>query len=197
MSFSPQNAAPLYIDSDYMVVMAQLRNASNPGTFILAPNRGPVLGLACSDYHPMIAAAAADGGLTVSSAATGFFRRKGVGLFYVRLYEVDYDENMASEASDPSTGGGGRRLKGTVRVTDAFHPDHSTIEATNKRKDENRDDCAVKTAAWDREVGLHRACWQNSNGIRNAGWLASGGYAGIVRVEEVRGTKLWRHEVRR
>lgn len=191
MSFSPQNAAPLYIDSDYMVVMAQLRNASNPGTFILAPNRGPVLGLACSDYHPMIAAAAADGGLTVSSAATGFFRRKGVGLFYVRLYEVDYDENMG--ASD----GDGRRLKGTIRVTDAFHPDHSTIEATNKRKDENRDDCAVKTAAWDREVGLHRACWQNSNGIRNAGWLASGGYAGIVRVEEVRGTKLWRHEVRR
>lgn len=87
--------------------------------------------------------------------------------------------------------------EGVIRISDSFMPDHSTIEATNKRKDENRDDCAVKTAAWDREVGLHRACWQNSNGIRNAGWLASGGYAGIVRVEEVRGTKLWRHEVRR
>lgn len=204
MSFSPQNAAPLYIDSDYMVVMAQLRNASNPGTFILAPNRGPVLGLACSDYHPMVAAAAADGGLTVSSAATGFFRRKGVGLFYVRLYEVDYDAKAgASAVSEANAGGasgagnGSKKLPGTLRVVDAFHPDHSTIEATNKRKDENRDDCAVKTAAWDREVGLHRAAWQNGNGIAHAGWLASGGYAGIVRVEEVRGARLWPHEVRR
>ncbi|EKD05126.1 hypothetical protein A1Q2_00592 [Trichosporon asahii var. asahii CBS 8904] len=186
VSWSPQNAAPLYIDSDYMVVMAQLRNASNPGTFILAPNRGPVLGLGCSDYHPMVAAAAADGGLTISSAATGFFRRKGVGLFYVRLYEVDYDEKIDT---DPE-----RTLKGTIRITDAFLPDHSTIEATNKRKDENRDDAAVKTAAWDREVGLHRAVWQNANGIKHAGWLASGGYAGIVRIEEVRGARLWPHE---
>lgn len=227
MSFSPQNAAPLYIDSDYMVVMAQLRNASNPGTFILAPNRGPVLGLACSDYHPMVAAAAADGGLTISSAATGFFRRKGVGLFYVRLYEVDYDERLREGRAEPTSAGAGadtagdsgdagdngnaggtgsntdaaaasgssdRWLPGTLRIIDAYQPEHSTIEATNKRKEENRDDTAVKTAAWDREVGLHRAVWQNVNGIRNAGWLASGGYAGIVRVEEVRGTELWRHE---
>lgn len=215
-----------------MVVMAQLRSASSPGTFILAPNRAPVLSLACSEYHPMVAAAAADGALTLSSAATGFFRRKGVGLFFLRLYEVDWAER--SEATPHAGGEGGAEggveggaeggaggaehsgehgeqhprevdsgepmagvevpdtSRGVVRICDGFMPDHSTIEATNKRKDANTDDSAVKTAAWDREVGLHRAAWQNGNGIRHAGWLASGGYSGIVRVEEIRGTKLWR-----
>lgn len=83
---------------------------------------------------------------------------------------------------------------GVIRVTDSFMPDHSTIEATNKRKDENRDDTAVKTAAWDREVGLHCVAWQNGNGLRHAGWIASAGWTGIVRVEEIRGSKLWREE---
>lgn len=43
----------------------------------------------------------------------------------------------------------------------------------------------AKTAAWSPHVGIHRVAWHNAGGLSKAGWVASGGAAGLVRVDWV------------
>ncbi|KLT42280.1 hypothetical protein CC85DRAFT_285684 [Cutaneotrichosporon oleaginosum] len=181
VAWSSQAATPLYADVDYMITASQLRN-DGPSTHLMAPHRGPVWSIATSDYHLMVASAASDGALILSSFALGFYRRKLAGLLYYRLYELDWDE-----------------VSGEYRMVDDFKPETSGIEEAIKHagkkkssaKDaqmwapEKGDVQTIKTAAWNRNVGIHRAVWHTGAGIGNAGWLASGGYSGIVRVEVI------------
>lgn len=123
----------------------------------------------------------------LSSFAGGFYRRKLAGLLFYRLYELDYDE-----------------ISEEYRMVDNFKPEASGIEEAIKHagkkkaseKDvqvwapEKGDVAVVKTAAWSRNVALHKAVWHTGSGLSSAGWLASGGYSGIVRVEYVKGKLL-------
>lgn len=43
----------------------------------------------------------------------------------------------------------------------------------------------AKSAAWSPHVGIHRVAWHNAGGLGKAGWVASGGAAGLVRVDWV------------
>lgn len=135
----------------------------------------------------MLASSSADGALIISSFVSGFYRRKTGGLLFHRLYELDYDE-----------------VSHEYRMVDDFKPEASGIEDAIKHagkkkapdKDtqvwapETGDVAIVKTAAWSRNVALHRAVWHTGGGLGTAGWLASGGYSGIVRVEMVNGRTL-------
>ncbi|BEJ11379.1 hypothetical protein CspHIS471_0108010 [Cutaneotrichosporon sp. HIS471] len=179
VAWTSQGVTPLYADVDYMITASQLRN-DGPSTHLLAPHRGPVWSIATSDYHTMIASAASDGALIISTFSLGFYRRKLAGLLYYRLYELDYDE-----------------VSGEYRMVDDFKPETSGIEEAIKHagkkkssaKDaqmwapEKGDVQTIKTAAWSRNVSLHRTVWHTGGGLGSAGWLASGGYSGIVRVE--------------
>lgn len=135
----------------------------------------------------MLASAASDGALIISSFASGFYRRKLAGLLFHRLYELDYDE-----------------ITDEYRMVDDFKPEASGIEEAIKHAGKKKasekdvqvwapdegDVAVVKTAAWSRNIALHRAVWHTGAGLGSAGWLASGGYSGIVRVEAVAGKLL-------
>lgn len=180
VAWAPYLATPVFADVDYMVSLAQFREVGSHN-YILIPHRGPIWNIATSDYHPMVASAGSDGSVNIANYGMGFYRRKMGGLLYQRLYELDYDEH-ADE----------------YRMSESFMPEASSLDEAvkyaKKRSIKNNvpeypptegDVTKVKTGVWSRNVGIQKIAWQNGAGIGRAGWLASGGGAGLVRVDKI------------
>lgn len=83
-------------------------------------------------------------------------------------------------------------------MTDSFMPESSSLEDALKHSKKkgtkgngsdqapmDGDVTSIKTAVWARNVGIHKVSWHSGAGIKSAGYLASGGYAGLVRIDRL------------
>lgn len=111
-------------------------------------------------------------------------------MLFQRLYEIDYDEHtgeyrMAQDFMAESTG----LEEATSKAN------HKSSRTKGSKADAQApttgDPATVKTGAWRQNVGVHRVVWHSGSGIARAGWIASGGWSGIVRVENLRGQWLY------
>ncbi|WVQ84912.1 hypothetical protein IAT38_007075 [Cryptococcus sp. DSM 104549] len=181
LAWSPQFSLPLYCDIDYTVQAIRLNKRTRGAgrSYLLSSHRGQIWQIATSDYHQGLLTAGADGALILSDVNDGIYKKYS-NIRYVnmeKLYEVDYNQHT-----------------GEYRISDDFLPEPTTLEAAISRRpvsksksgDNEPSPLLIKTAAWSPHVGLHRVCW-NVNGLGVAGWVASGGAAGLGRVEWVEG----------
>jgi len=181
VGWASQMSSPMYSDSDHVLVMHKFRGMTGVKSHHLSLHRGPIWDITTSDYHTMAVTAGSDGAVLLCNFQAGWFRRRGTGLLYQRLFEMDYDLHT-----------------GEYRMTDDFLPEEMTLDAAahkNMRKNKKKgsvthslegNPATVKTGNWAPQVGVHRVCW-NNGGLGRAGWVVSGTASGLGRVDVIRG----------
>ncbi|ORY26711.1 hypothetical protein BCR39DRAFT_560442 [Naematelia encephala] len=182
-AWSHQVAAPLDCDVDFAVVIQKFRGRGNVRSHYVTVHRGPIWSVGTSEYHTMLATASSDGSVILNSLQQGWHRRRRAPLFWLRMYEIDYDT-----------------YSGEYRIVDDFAPETLLMERavkngmTDSKKTKKKaevDPAISKTASWAPQVGAHKVAWHNGAGLGRAGWLASGGASGLGRVDFVMGE--WRN----
>ncbi|KNE63355.1 hypothetical protein AMAG_08492 [Allomyces macrogynus ATCC 38327] len=160
----------LYADSDHAVRVFRPGNATAPAHAAVT-HAATIWSVRASVWHPFLASASADGTVQITNGnrvATGAARAvKSMPCVTLTVVDVRKSEDEVIQMADRTQ----------------FHDHRGGAAAVAAGAGTGRTKLDAPVIKFDDEVALQVVAWSNVR--ESCGWLASGGSAGLVRVENV------------